>query len=86
MTVKQELIRNPDREFRSPVELLRRNDLSSEEKLFVLQNWQADLVELQTATEENMSRSGGESGSTADKLMQVAAAITRLEDQVSQDR
>jgi hypothetical protein len=86
MTVKQELIRNPDKEFRSPVELLRRNDLSSEEKLFVLQNWQADLVELQTATEENMSRSGGESGSTADKLMQVAAAITRLEDQVSQDR
>lgn len=75
----QELIRDPDGAFREPAEVIERDDLSVDEKIAVLQSWQADLVELQKATEENMSDSGGDSGKTAAKLSQVTAAIEQLE-------
>ena len=80
MNRTRELIRDPDSAFRGPNELLERGDLSVQEKLHVLRCWRADLVELQTATEENMAdESSHSSGAVATRLTEVAAAITLLE-------
>lgn len=79
------LIRNPDREFVDPSELLERSDLSVKEKLLVLRNWHADLIELLKATEESMGSAEPQAGENAAQLARVAAAITQLESPAHQD-
>lgn len=81
MTKKLErLIRDPQSEFHEPADIISRSDLSSQEKLTVLESWQADLIELQKALDENMSGTG-EPGETATKLAQVTAAITQVKEE-----
>jgi hypothetical protein len=76
----QHLLRDPDNMFDDPRELINRDDLSKPEKLQVLRGWHADLIELQTATEENMSDTTvHEPGIVAERLTQVAAALDKLE-------
>jgi hypothetical protein len=81
MTKTQALIRDPDREFREPDELLKRSDLSVNEKLLVLRSWHADLVEMQKATEENMADLANDRDDSCATMTKVAAAIFALDEQ-----
>jgi hypothetical protein len=81
-----EFIRDPGSRFRDPNELLARTDLAAGEKLQILQNWHADLVELLKATEENMAGAGSGTGTNAAQLSRVSDAISRLESQAARAR
>ena len=82
MTGAERFLRDPDTAFEEPSELLGRSDLSISEKLRILRSWHADLVELQTATEENMSDETDHlPGEVAARLTEVATAITQLENE-----
>jgi hypothetical protein len=73
-----QLIRDPERSCREPASLVQRRDLSMQEKLVVLESWQADLIELLKAVEENMSDMRPDRGDSAAKLAEVTAAITAV--------
>jgi hypothetical protein len=77
-TVLQELIRDPEGQLGEPVKLVERSDLTNREKLVILESWQADLLELQKAAEENMASVNRDPGVTAARLAEVMAAIALL--------
>jgi hypothetical protein len=77
-TVLQELIRDPESKLGEPVKLVERSDLTTREKLVILESWRADLVELQKAAEENMASVNLDAGVTAARLAEVMAAIALL--------
>lgn len=80
------LIRDPERAFEEPRELIERSDLSTNEKILVLESWQSDLIELQKAVEENMISDNRNPGETAARLAQVTAAITNLREKREMSR
>jgi len=57
------------RVFTSPVELYNARDLSKEEKVYLLKQWETDLRLLLVASEENMP--GTQPGRTAELLQSV---------------
>jgi hypothetical protein len=73
------------RQFDDPRELIERKNLSDEDKIKVLQDWQSDLIQLQKAVEENMPSISCEPGETAVKLTQVTAAIAKLNERREKD-
>jgi hypothetical protein len=75
---RESLIRDPEVAFGDPNQLARRTDLSHEEKLDVLESWRLDLLELQRASEENMSSADSGAGSVAEKLRQVSEALDAI--------
>jgi hypothetical protein len=62
----------PTKEFDRPADVLRAANLSDEQKVAVLKQWELDARLLQTATEEGMS--GGE----PNMLAEVKAALDKL--------
>ncbi|MBI4524383.1 MAG: hypothetical protein HY695_11305 [Deltaproteobacteria bacterium] len=46
---------DPEQVFKTPAELLQREDLSREQKIEILKRWEYDARELQVAEEENMT-------------------------------
>lgn len=80
-TSMRQLIRNPERVFSDPVELVQCKSLTRGEKVLVLKSWQADLMELQKANEESMLREGAGEGFASERLASVRAAIAGLEAQ-----
>ena len=80
---RSSLTRDPEREFLEPRYLVERQDISAEDKLTLLKNWQADLLELQRASEENMPSANVPSGLVAEKLSKVAQAIESVGKQLS---
>jgi hypothetical protein len=62
--------------FASPVELFNAPDLSSEEKIYLLKQWEGDLRLLMVASEENMA--GTSPGRTAELLQMVHRKLTEL--------
>jgi hypothetical protein len=72
---RKSLTRDPEREFLEPHYLVERQDISAEDKLTLLKNWHADLLELQRASEENMPSANVPAGLAAEKLSKVAQAI-----------
>ncbi len=52
-------IKNPADVFDRPSEVLDREDLSSEQKLKILRQWEYDALQREVATEENMPSSDG---------------------------
>lgn len=65
------------RAFDRPGDVLDSPDLSSEQKIKLLREWEIDLRELQVASEENMT---GEAtpGATAELLRECRRALARL--------
>ena len=63
--------------FATPEALLAEEDLSREQKLALLRQWEYDLHLLQVATEENMT-GDAPPGANAEKLRQVHAAAEKL--------
>ena len=62
--------------FATPVELCNAPDLSSEEKIFLLKQWETDLRLLMVASEENMT--GTSPGRTAELLQIVHQKLDDL--------
>ncbi|MGD8324380.1 MAG: hypothetical protein PVF50_08430 [Gammaproteobacteria bacterium] len=71
----RQLIRDPEGRFSDPRRLLEREDISPNDKLLVLQDWQTDLLELQRAADENMPSAQASPGETAEKLSEVNKVI-----------
>ena len=65
------------REFDRPRNILDSIDLSAEQKIKLLREWEFDLRELQVASEENMA-SNASPGATADLLQECRRALARL--------
>ena len=79
-TPLQEYIRSPEKFFESPAEILEHPELTNEDMLVLLSSWQNDLMELQFANDENMSRKAKREGvPSADTLREVIRAIRLLE-------
>jgi hypothetical protein len=65
------------REFDSPRDILDSHDLSPEQKVKLLNEWELDLRELQVASEENMTGDTS-SGTTAELLRECRLTLARL--------
>ena len=73
----EKLVGDVSKHFATPEALLAEGDLSREQKLKLLQQWEYDLHLLQVATEENMTGDAAP-GTNAEKLRAVHAAAERL--------
>lgn len=65
------------REFDRPQDILASTDLSPEQKIKLLQEWEIDLRELQVASDENMPAANS-SGATAELLRECRRALAKL--------
>lgn len=79
------LRRDPERTFTEPRLLVENDELSASEKLAVLESWQADLIELQKAAEENMGSANVAPGTSAAKLAKVTEAIALMQERVQNE-
>jgi hypothetical protein len=68
---------DPESAFREPRFLLEDGSRSDAEKIQLLLDWRQDLLELQTAAEENMPNQVGESNGAA-RLQAVMDALIKL--------
>jgi hypothetical protein len=74
---RKTLMLNPEREFRDPRRLIEDQALSDKQKVQLLMNWRLELIELQRATEENMT-GADESGEVTERLRKVTDALEDL--------
>lgn len=68
---------DPEAEYREPRFVLEDASRSDSEKIRLLLDWRQDLLELQTAVEENMPNKSGESNGAA-RLQAVTDALIAL--------
>jgi hypothetical protein len=68
----------PESYFRHPSEVLALPDCTNEEKIAILLNWQRALVQLQTASEENMLIDEPGRSNVAEPLADVTRALSEL--------
>jgi hypothetical protein len=68
----------PESYFTHPREVLALKDCTDDEKVAILLNWQRALIQLQTASEENMLRDEPGSSNVADPLAEVTKALSEL--------
>ena len=73
----EKLVVDVSKHFATPEALLAEEDLSREQKLELLRQWEYDLHLLQVATEENMTGDAPQ-GANAEKIRQVHAAAEKL--------
>ena len=71
-----ELARDPSDFFKSPFDVLRKKELSKDEKISILLQWAYDERELAVAEEENMQRPGNEK---SNRLSDVLNALLELD-------
>jgi hypothetical protein len=55
MTEFEKALLNPNSVFKTPEEILNRNDLSRQQKVEILRRWEYDVRQLQVAEEESMA-------------------------------
>lgn len=75
---RREIVKDVEKVYTEPRRVLEDRELSTEEKIRVLESWKNDLLELQRASDENMPSTEPEAGSTADRLTQVVEALEEL--------
>jgi hypothetical protein len=68
----------PESYFRHPREVLALRDCSDEDKIAILLNWQRALIQLQTATEENMLHEAAGKSNVGEPLAEVTGALSEL--------
>lgn len=73
MTFEQAML-NPAEAYKSPADVVSDNDLSREQKIRVLRQWEYDARELEVAEEENMG------GGPPDILASIVSALKVLDD------
>lgn len=72
------LPKNVPHGIRHPHRVLADHDLSTAEKIKLLEDWRLDLLELQRAAEENMPSATVQPGEVAERLRQVTEALAIL--------
>jgi hypothetical protein len=72
-----EVLGDVSREFDRPRDILDSIDLSAEQKIKLLKEWEFDLRELQVASEENMA-SDASPGAAAELLRECRRALAKL--------
>ncbi len=72
MTDIEKAMLNPTAVFRTPEEVLLREDMSREQKIEVLRRWAYDARQLQVAEEENM---GGQQPDFLDEILCALQAL-----------
>ena len=82
MHMNRNLALDPERTFVEPKRLIADKELSDGDKLALLESWQADLIELQKAAEENMGPANVSPGENAAKLASVTEAIAIVREQI----
>lgn len=75
---KSRALAAPESYFRSPRDVLALRDCSDDEKVAILLNWQRALIQLQTASEENMLRDEPGRSDVAEPLAEVTKALSEL--------
>jgi len=75
---KSRALAAPESYFRSPRDVLALRDCSDDEKVAILLNWQRALIQLQTASEENMLRDEAGRSDVAEPLAEVTKALSEL--------
>jgi hypothetical protein len=73
----EKLVVDVSTHFSTPDQLIAAEDLTREQKLTLLRQWEYDLHLLQVATEENMT-SDAPPGNNAEKIREVHAAAEKL--------
>jgi hypothetical protein len=68
---------NPAEVFKLPKDVVKSNDLTTDQKLEVLKRWETDALLLSVATEENM---GGGEPSRIEDVRHAIDMLKRLED------
>lgn len=58
--------KNPAESFKRPADVLERQDLTRQEKIELLRQWEYDTLQLQVATDENMPPMAGRQTSLAE--------------------
>ena len=74
-SVVNEAIADPSRMFPNPMAVLEANNLSREEKIKVLQNWELDAKRLLESADENMT---DERGRERNQLPEIHKALRAL--------
>lgn len=77
-SVVNEAIADPSRMFPNPMAVLEASDLSREEKIKVLQNWELDAKRLLESADENMT---DKRGRERNQLPEIQKALRKLQDQ-----
>ncbi len=72
MTDIEKAMLDPTAVFRTPEEVLVREDMSREQKIEVLRRWAYDARQLQVAEEENM---GGQESDILDEILRALHAL-----------
>ncbi len=72
MTDIEKAMFDPTAVFRTPEEVLLREDMSREQKIEVLRRWAYDARQLQVADEENM---GGQESDILDEILRALHAL-----------
>jgi hypothetical protein len=75
-SVVNEAIADPSRMFPNPTAVLEAKDLSREEKIQVLQNWELDAKRLLESADENMT---DERGRERNQLPEIQKALRTLQ-------
>jgi hypothetical protein len=77
-TDKDRALAAPESYFSHPRDILALEDCTDEEKIAILLNWQRALIQLQTASEENMLPDKPGGSNVADPLAEVTKVLTEL--------
>ena len=77
-TDRERALAAPESYFNHPREVLALEDCTDEEKIAILLNWQRALIQLQTASEENMLRDEPGRSNVAEPLAEVTRALIEL--------
>jgi hypothetical protein len=75
---REQALAQPEAYFRHPREVLALTECSDEDKIAILLNWQRSLVQLQTASEENMLADVAGRSDVSEPLAAVTQALTEL--------
>ncbi len=65
---------DPSTMFKTPQEVVERNDMSRDQKIEILRRWEYDMRELQVADEEGMSPAGPQS-ITLDAVLKALSSL-----------
>jgi hypothetical protein len=72
MTEFEKALLNPNSVFKTPEEILNRNDFSRQQKVEILRRWEYDVRQLQVAEEESMA---GPQLVTLDSILNALRAL-----------
>jgi uncharacterized protein YpuA (DUF1002 family) len=75
MVSVEKALLNPEAVFKKPQEVVKRNDLSREQKIEILRRWEYDVRELQVADDESMTAKPQVTAVTLDAVLNALRSL-----------